>query len=283
MAKANDTTRISITNHSELFTALVGEPEHHEYHFPWDIDLLTAIDRYLNRQIYENASAIAAIGQVFVAASDGYYGGDCSLNQDEVLLCAKTRDLMKHVATLARQITDDREIRDAFSIELQRRQTQGPHLEKHEERFPDEFNKGLFLFDVSCKIQEAAVVLKYAYDEYVNEGSEDAGRLSAISALAQISRHLDDFGGEFNFYGGGEISDLPSIVSIVESHARDITSQADGLLKHVGVLDTRTNKDVLGHGAHRLLSEAGNELKWFTERYKDQVSASVKQGDHSDV
>lgn len=122
MAKANDTTRLFIKNHFELFTALVGTPDDHRYKFPCDSNVLHAIDNYLDRQIYSNALAIEAIGQIFREASIGYYGveGD---NNDEAFLVMETRALMGHMSILAGQIKDNREIRQTLSVELQHRQT----------------------------------------------------------------------------------------------------------------------------------------------------------------
>ena len=133
MAKTNDTAcdrtnhtsnsrPVTITNHFELFTALVGTPDEHQYKFPWDDNLLEAIDSYLKRQIFSNARAIRAIGQTFVEASVGYYRDDYSANQDEVFLCKETRDLMSLITDLAGQIEDNSEIRATLSIEVQRRQ-----------------------------------------------------------------------------------------------------------------------------------------------------------------
>ena len=61
------------------------------------------------------------IGRVFVEASVGYYLEDCTANQDEAFICEDTRALMSHVAALAGQIKDHREIRQTLSIEVQRR------------------------------------------------------------------------------------------------------------------------------------------------------------------
>ena len=120
--KQRNSRPVTITNHFELFTALVGTPDEHQYKFPWDDNLLEAIDSYLKRQIFSNARAIRAIGQTFVEASVGYYRDDYSANQDEVFLCKETRDLMSHITDLAGQIEDNSEIRATLSIEVQRRQ-----------------------------------------------------------------------------------------------------------------------------------------------------------------
>ena len=145
--------------------------------------------------------------------------------------------------------------------------------EKYEERFPDKIDDGQFLFNVSIKIQQAAVALKYAHAEYEKEGSDDADKLSAISALGAMSRYLDNFESEFKFYDGGEISDLPSVVSIVAKHADELTTQAKDLMQHVNSLDTGTSKDVLGWAAYHLLSEAGSDLSRFKELHKGDVEA----------
>jgi hypothetical protein len=54
--------------------------------------------------------------------------------------------------------------------------------EKYEEGSPDKIDDGLFLYDVSCKIHEAAVVLKHSQAEYKKEGNKDDDALSVIKA-----------------------------------------------------------------------------------------------------
>ena len=133
MANTNDTacdrtnhtsnsTPVTITNHFELFTALVGSPDEHQYKFPWDDSLLEAIDGYLQREMSSNTRAIEAMALIFVDASTSFFGQDFSLNQDEPYYCEETRALMSHIATLAGQIKDNNEIRATLSIEISRRQ-----------------------------------------------------------------------------------------------------------------------------------------------------------------
>ena len=152
--------------------------------------------------------------------------------------------------------------------------------EKYEERSPEKIDDEQFLDDVSCKIQEAAVVLKYAHAEYEKEDSKDADRLSSIIALGAMSRYLDNFGTEFEIYDGGEMGD--GVARIFAKLAQNITTQANDLMQHVNSLDTRTSKDVLGHAAHRLLSEAGNELTGFIERHKDHVETGSDESVNSE-
>ena len=151
--------------------------------------------------------------------------------------------------------------------------------EKYEERSPEKIDDEQFLDDVSCKIQEAAVVLKYAHAEYEKEDSKDADRLSSIIALGAMSKHLGNFESEFEIYAG-KMSD--GVVRIFAKLAKDITFQANIILQHVSSLDTRTSKDVLGHAAHRLLSEAGNELTGFIERHKDHVETGSDESVNSE-
>ena len=152
--------------------------------------------------------------------------------------------------------------------------------EKYEEKFPDKIDDGQFLSDVSTKIQEAAVVLKYAHAEYEKEGSKDADRLSSIIALGALSRYLDNFGTEFEIYDGGEMGD--GVARIFAKLAQNITTQANDLMQHVNSLDTRTSKDILGWAAYRLLSEAGNELTGFIERHKDHVETGSDESVNSE-
>lgn len=92
------------------------------------------------------------------------------------------------------------------------------------------------LYDVSCMVNEAAVILKYAHAEYVKGTKKDVEREHHVAALVLVTEHLQGF--EKAYDGLKLAGNVGCVLSIADEQQDRLKPQIKILAESVNELDS---------------------------------------------